>query len=137
MRMLLAAVLLFALPAAARAHDIWLSVGADGRAIVNYGHPGDRLPPDPEKLADLEILRAGGSTSLLKTLARGAVGAIPVVFTEPVGDGGFILAARYDNGYWVETAEGYRNVSKRVVPTATRSLWSMKLAKTLIAEGAA
>ena len=35
-------------------------------------------------------------------------------------DGGFILAARYDNGYWVETAEGYRNVSKRVVPTATR-----------------
>src|SRR5262249_32175933 len=65
------------------AHDLWLTFGADGRAIVNYGHPDDRLPPDPERLVELRWRDGPSALSLLKSLTRAERDGIAVAVTEP------------------------------------------------------
>ncbi|MBI3516888.1 MAG: DUF4198 domain-containing protein [Proteobacteria bacterium] len=132
---LLAAALLFTtlgLPQA-RAHDLWLTVAGDGRIVVNYGHPDDRLPPDPARL--LELGPVDGA-SLRPGIARTIVDGIPVLTSALPADARGLLVARYDNGYWVRTPEGSRNTSKRMAPTATTSRWSVKFAKAVVSAGA-
>ena len=46
--------------------------------------------------------------------------------------GNLLLAARYDNGFWIKMADGlYRNATRRLVPDAADSMWSGKFAKAL------
>lgn len=60
-----------------------------------------------------------------------------MIETAPVKLGAAVLAARYDNGYWVKMPDGnYRNTSKRVLPEASDSVWSLKFAKTVVGAGA-
>ena len=41
-----------------------------------------------------------------------------MVETAPFHDDGHtLLAVRYDNGYWIETADGYRNATNAKCPT--------------------
>lgn len=120
----------------ASAHDVWLSLSgeaANRRAIVNYGHPDDRPPAFADKVVDLAAITSSGSASLLKGIAQISIKGITVAQTRPFRDDGHtLLAACYDNGFWIKTADGpYRNATRRLVPDATDSLWSVKFAKAL------
>jgi len=123
----------------ADSHDIWITTMQDKLgtmyAIVHHGHPGDRKTPDADKLFEFNMLADGQATrSLLPGLKSRSQGGIPVLITEPVViESGFaLLAARYDNGYWVKIQNGYRNTSKLQVPSAEDSLLSIKFAKALV-----
>jgi uncharacterized GH25 family protein len=131
-----AIVPMFAMTVSASAHDVWLTIAgevASRRAIVNYGHPDDRPPAFADKVVDLVAINSRGSTSLLKGIAQTTIKGIAVAQTKPFADDGHtLLAARYDNGFWIRTADGVsRNATRRLVPDAADSLWSVKFAKAL------
>lgn len=126
---------------AAVAHDVWLTLtgpAASRRVVINYGHPDDRPPPLAEKVLDLLAIRSGGKTSLLQGLgARQEHGTFVVESGGFADDGHVLLAASYDNGYWVKLPGGlYRNVTRRFAPDAVEALWSSKFAKTVTGAGA-
>ena len=125
----------------ASAHDVWLTTtgpAAARRVIVNYGHPHDRPPAVADKVLDLVAITREGKVSLLMGLAPAYVRGALVAQSRPFADAGrTLLAARYDNGYWVKIADNlYRNVSKRMAPDAIDSLWSGKFAKAVTGAGA-
>jgi len=137
----LAAAAVSSLAPAARAHDVWLTIAGPPsarRAIVNYGHPHDRPPAVADKVLDLVAISGSGQTSLLAGLAPRRAGGAPVAASRPFADDGHaLLAVRYDNGYWVKIADDlYRNASRRLVPDAADSLWSVKFAKAVTGPGA-
>jgi nickel transport protein len=120
----------------ALAHDVWLTLAGDAahrRALVNYGHPDDRPPAFADKVVDLVAITANGSVSLLKGIEQVDRNGVPVAQTKPfVDDGHALLAARYDNGFWIKTADGlYRNATRRLAPDAADSMWSVKFAKAV------
>jgi uncharacterized GH25 family protein len=126
------------------AHDVWMTVEQSStgqvRAMVHHGHPGDRKTPDPDKLFALNVLAHGHATrSLLPGITSASQGGIPVLITEPVAieSGTVLFAARYDNGFWVKTPNGFRNTSKQQVPSAEDSLSSIKFAKAIFQASAA
>ncbi|MBV9566273.1 MAG: DUF4198 domain-containing protein [Bradyrhizobium sp.] len=126
---------------AAAGHDIWLTLAGDAdnrRAVINYGHPDDRPPPFADKVLSLVAIKSDGKKSLLKGLEPKLEAGTFVVETEKFDDDGHILlAASYDNGYWVKRPDGtYRNATRRLVADATETLWSSKFAKTITGEGA-
>jgi len=131
----IAALALSAWPDVAFAHDIWITLAgpADARrAIVNYGHPYDRSPTVADKIIDIFAITKSGQDSLIKGLTTTRDGDLLVVETKPFYDDGHtLIAVRYDNGYWIKTADGYRNATNREVPDALEGLWSVKFAKAL------
>src|SRR5579872_629264 len=126
----------------ASAHDVWITTIADGdklRAVVNFGHPTERELPDLDRLLDLDLISSSGTTSLRegKLVERHIGDALVLVSQEfPVPSANPLITARYDNGYWVKTPQGYRNVSIRLFPAAEESLWAVKFSKTLLGPGA-
>ncbi len=123
---LVAAALILAAPASA--HDLWLAPGQGG-VHVHYGHPHEPDMPSIAKLMSLTAYDASGATPLVAKAATGTVWA--------ARQGDALVAASYDNGYWVRLDDGsYRNASKRAVPQASKSLWSMKFAKTVLGPSA-
>ena len=118
------------------AHDVWLTVAgqaAERRAVVNYGHPDDRPPAFADKIIDLVAITAAGRSSLLGGAAPKVENGISVVESMPFADDKHtLLAARYDNGFWVKMPDGsYRNATRRLVPDAADCMWSVKFAKAL------
>jgi nickel transport protein len=141
LRLLLSVVFTLASADIGSAHDLWLTIagGANARCvIVNYGHPHDRPPTVADKILDLVAVTADAKVSLLAGLSAGSSRGAPIVQSRTFVDGGrTLLAARYDNGYWVKIGDNlYRNVSKRMAPDATESLWSAKFAKAVTGPGA-
>ncbi|UQD75570.1 DUF4198 domain-containing protein [Bradyrhizobium japonicum] len=135
-RTLLATGLVLALIGSASAHDVWLTLSGSAstrRAIVNYGHPDDRPPALADKVVDLVAITTKGRSSLLDGLAAASENGIQIARTKPFDDGGHtLLAARYDNGFWVKTKGGlYRNATRRLMPDAAESFWSGKFAKAI------
>ncbi len=125
---------------AAWAHDVWLTLTGDAdhrRAVINYGHPDDRPPAFADKVVDLFDITASDKISLLSGLEPAQLAGVFVVESRPFKDDGHaLLAARYDNGYWVKTADGvYRNATRRLVPDAVESIWSSKFAKAVTGAG--
>jgi len=125
---------------------VWLTTIRESegtiRALVHYGHPGDRPAPIVEKLFEFKVMGDDRRwRSLLTGLQPGVHDESPILKSVPLpnvtGEGLWLLAASYDNGYWVKTPEGFRNTSKRYVPTAERSVSTMKFAKALLAGEAA
>jgi nickel transport protein len=131
----IAAIALSAWPAVASAHDIWITLAgpADARrAIVNYGHPYDRPPTVADKIIDIFAITKSGQESLIKGLTTTRDSDLFVVETKPFHDDGHtLIAVRYDNGYWIKTADGYRNATNREIPDALEGLWSVKFGKAL------
>jgi nickel transport protein len=130
-----------AMPASvSAAHDIWITTAGPAgarRAVVNYGHPHDRPPTVADKIIDIFAYTADARQSLIEGLATVRESGRLVVETKPFRDeSGTLLAVRYDNGYWVKTADGYRNATTREVSDARDSLWSMKFGKALTGPGA-
>ena len=125
----------------ARAHDVWITTKQDSAgnmiATIHHGHPGDRKTPDPDKL--FEFLVQSGKDAPAFQLSK-ATSVLeegnPVLVMEPIPSrshsGIIILAARYDNGFWVKLPIGHRNTSKQQVSDAQESISSMKFAKALI-----
>ena len=138
------AVLIFvsvlAFASAVNAHDIWMTVERDAsgslRALVHHGHPGDRKIPDPDKLFEFDLIGADHARrSLLPEIQSVLQANIPILITAPLPvsqESVLLLAAQYDNGYWVETLQGFRNTSRRQLPNAKASLYSMKFTKALV-----
>jgi len=130
--------------ASAFAHDVWVTTvqAPDGMgALIHHGHPGDRKSPDPDKLFELRVIGPDGQDRRQPlTLTPMVLDGVPVLLTSALPDkaqpGTWLLAARYDNGYWVKTEYGYRNTSKREIPGALDSLHSMKYAKALVIQQA-
>ncbi len=129
------------LPSIAMAHDVWITTLPNNSGMtavtIHHGHPGDRKVPDPDKLIELLSYRDRGlPESLLSGVRSIQREGLPLLVTETdvTGTSGalLVLAARYDNGYWVKTREGHRNTSKLQVPDTEDSLYSMKFAKVLI-----
>lgn len=125
-----------ALAGSAAAHDIWLTTEASlkgARVVVNHGHPGDRIPPEADKVIELDAATAAGKTALVGMLKPGASSGFPVLTAmAPQPTAPTLYAARYDNGFWVKLPDGtYRNTNKRWASAATDSLWSMKFAKLI------
>jgi uncharacterized GH25 family protein len=133
---------LLALPLAAWPHDLWivpLSEGQQLRAELNFGDPGKRDPLIVQRLLDLNLVTGTGTVLMREgSLEARQAGERPVLLSEPFVAPATpaVLTARYDNGYWVRTPGGMRNTSKRLYPGATESLWSSKMAKTLLGPGA-
>lgn len=128
----------------ASAHDVWITTEQDGGgnvyALVHHGHPGDPKNPDVDKLFRFTIEgNRGLSRSLLSGITPTLHDGLPVLKTTPLSLAGgtdvVILAAKYDNGYWVKTSEGHRNTSRRQIPDAEDSLYSMKFAKAIVQTG--
>ena len=139
-RIFLAVALLIA-PQLALAHDVWLTLDGDAgsrRVIVNYGHPDDRPPAFADKVLNLDAIGAASRTSLLPGLSATEANGHQVAASKAFADdGGLLLAARYDNGFWTRLANGdTRNVTRRLVTGAQESLWSGKFAKALSGPGA-
>jgi uncharacterized GH25 family protein len=126
----------------ASAHDLWIVATSEGpllRAEMNFGDPGKRDPLILQRLLDLNLVTATGTVLMREgNLEPRQMGERPVLLSEPFMAPATpaVLTARYDNGYWVKTPGGMRNTSKRLYPAATESLWSTKMAKTLLGPGA-
>jgi uncharacterized GH25 family protein len=139
------ALVMFVLARPVAAHDVWITMVQEeaglAKAMINHGHPGDRKPPDLEKLFEFDVIEDGRrGRSLLPVTKPDLQEGAPVLSTVPlvVGGAGVLgFAAQYDNGYWVSTSQGYRNTSKRQVPDGDPSLYSMKYAKALFFTGEA
>jgi uncharacterized GH25 family protein len=132
----------WALSLGTSAHDLWIVATSEGpllRAELNFGDPGKRDPLILQRLLDLNLVTATGTVLMREgILEPRQVGERPVLLSEPFMPPATpaVLTARYDNGYWVKTPGGMRNTSKRLYPAATESLWSTKMAKTLMGPGA-
>ncbi|CAO4195375.1 DUF4198 domain-containing protein [Methylorubrum extorquens] len=121
---LLAAFLAFAAPAAA--HDLWINPVGGGVQIL-YGHPHEPELPNVAKLMSLTAYEPSGAVTLNAKLQTGAAPVLKAAY-----DGDALVVASYDNGYWVRLSDGsYRNASKRMLPQADKSLWSVKFAKAV------
>ncbi|WP_156635470.1 DUF4198 domain-containing protein, partial [Methylobacterium sp. Leaf123] len=115
-----------ALTAPASAHDLWLNPVGGGVQIL-YGHPHEPELPTASKLMSLTAYEPSRTVALT---AKVEPGAAPVLKAAHAGDA--LVAASYDNGYWVRLPDGdYRNASKRMLPQADKSLWSVKFAKAV------
>lgn len=124
--LLSASLLLLGAPAAA--HELWLTPGGTGGVHVHFGHPDEPSPPSAEKLVTLSAIGVGAKTELTAAPVAGAP-----VLRAALPEGGSLVAASYDNGYWVRLADGrYRNASKRLLPQGEKSQWSIKFAKATI-----
>lgn len=133
---LLATGLAIASAAPSSAHDVWLTLSGSAssrRVIVNYGHPDDRPPAFADKVVDVFAITEKGRNSLLDGISAGSENGIQIAKTKPFDDAGHtLLAARYDNGFWIKTADGlYRNATRRLRPDAAESFWSGKFAKAI------
>lgn len=120
----------------ASAHDVWLTLSGPAtarRVIVNYGHPDDRPPAFADKVVDLFAITPKGRSSLLDGLSAASENGVQIARTKPFDDAGHtLLAVRYDNGFWIKTADGlYRNATRRLMPDAAESFWSGKFAKAI------
>jgi hypothetical protein len=103
-----------ALAGPAAAHDLWLSPGP-GSVMVQYGHPHAPEMPAARKLASLIAYEPSRTVGLT---AQEEAGSVPVLRATLNGDA--LVAAAYDNGYWVRLTDGsYRNASKRMARRAS------------------
>lgn len=125
------ATLVIAFAPAAFAHDVVL-VPAKDRVTVRYGHPGDWLSIDDEKLLDFGASDATAKPVYLqdKLKRRGLELLLHRHSTAPV-----LFSARYDNGLWLKlpgapgAKEQWRNASSLMLPGASDSMASLKFAK--------
>jgi nickel transport protein len=121
-------------PVGVGAHDLWLTTTPDRpeRVVINYGHPQDRPPPAAEKVLDLRAITPEETVSLIAEIIPATSLGAPVLASRPIDAAPALLVAEHDNGYFVKTANGYRNSSKRLFPDAMDSVWSIKFAKTVL-----
>lgn len=123
----------------AAAHDIWLTLPSGAivpQIHVHYGHPDDLGMPQTDKLVEMTSTTSAGTQAIATKFVQSP--GEPVLVSGPLqGVSGTILAARYDNGFWVKGPDGgYRNTTRRFLPGATEAITSVKFAKLVSGPGA-
>lgn len=122
------------------AHDLWLTSAPSGSqfvATIFFGETNRRDLPVVQRLAYVEVVADQGTVSLQQgafTEQKTNNSLLTPPF-DPPGDNA-VLAASYDNGYWLTTPGGSRNVSRRLIPQGSNARWVAKFAKTLMGPGA-
>lgn len=127
-----AAVLIgLAFVSSASAHDLWLLEDPDKTNVIQvwYGHPGDIQSVDQEKLYQLTAFDGLSSVSLLSD-----VESKEQMLIAPIKNAA-IAASAFDNGFWVNTTEGYKNTNKVLIVNSLSSSWALKYAKLLVNGG--
>ncbi|MDD2901668.1 MAG: DUF4198 domain-containing protein [Syntrophales bacterium] len=120
--MVLALVLTLVSAATLYAHDAWIAKDG-GVLVVTYGHGDKTEPYNPAKVKNVKAFNTAG---------------IVIPIAVKVQEGKAILAPAkapalvtlfFDSGPWVQTPEGYKNVSKREAKNVIKSLKSQKYCK--------
>jgi nickel transport protein len=112
-----------ALPAVARAHDLWLE--PQGEVLVlRYGHRGgESLDLDASKVTALPCRRGQAPTADIRAASR----ASPKELRTPARCD--VASAHVDGGFWSLTPDGEKNLPRSQVPDAVRSWQSKQFAK--------
>jgi uncharacterized GH25 family protein len=122
------------------AHDLWLTSAPSGAQLVAtifFGETNRRDLPVVQRLAYVDVIDDKGTVSLQKgtfTEQKTNNSLLTPPFDPPGANA--ILAASYDNGFWLSTPDGSRNVSRRLIPQGSNTRWVAKFAKTLMGPGA-
>lgn len=120
------------------AHDIALFPKMDGNSVIvvaKYGHPGDYQAAALQKMLELDAYAPDGrKISMVKEMKL--EGSSIIATLEGAGSGTWVMATRYDNGFYVKTAEGRMiATTKMEYPAATTSTHNFKFGKALIVSG--
>ena len=103
---MLASVLVLGSIGPSSAYDVWLTLSgpsAERRVIIDSGHPDDRPPALADTVVDIIEITAGARRSLLNGLEAATENGFTVARTKPFADGAHtLLAARYDNRFWIK-----------------------------------
>ena len=122
------------------AHDLWLTSTPSGKQLVAtifFGETNRRDLPIVQRLAFVDVIDDKGTVSLRNgafTEQKANNSLLTAPFDPPRSNA--VLSASYDNGYWLSTPEGSRNVSRRLFPQGSNTRWVAKFAKTLMGPGA-
>jgi nickel transport protein len=108
--------------------DVWIE-NKDNELIVFYGHEDKRKPYDPSKIKEVKAYDSNGNSIPVEVIRQKDTASL-----SPEGEA-FAISLFFDNGYWLKTTDGWKNISKRdakgmqLVEPARHSL---KYAKSLI-----
>jgi len=118
-------ILMLVIATNAIAHDAWLV--KDGKDFtVIYGHSDKTEPYNPEKVKSIKPFDTAGR----EIRADIRVISDRVVVT-PRKDPCFI-SLHFDNGFWVKTIDGYKNISKVEAKDYIESFHSVKYSKAIL-----
>jgi nickel transport protein len=121
-------VLIFILSIKVSAHDVWIEKKGN-EFVVLYGHRDKHDPYDPSKIKEVMAYDSNGNPITVEVIRQKDTALL-----SPKGKASAITLF-FDNGYWVKTTDGWKNISKRdakgmqLVEPARHSL---KYAKILI-----
>lgn len=90
------------------AHDVWF-IKRDGAFVVTYGHGSELEKYDTKKVKEIKAFSPNGEALKIKIVEGD--GEVLVTLEDGTKELG-ILTLFFDNGYWVKTPEGWKNVSK-------------------------
>ncbi len=122
--------ILLLLPACplAIAHDAWIEK-RDGKLIVVYAEGTVEEPYEPRKVQEVKAYDVKGHVVPIEIVAQKES-----VVLAPNKEAA-IVTTFFDNGFWTETPEGWKKISKReaaVKFSVKRAIRSKKYAKTLL-----
>ena len=125
-------------------HDITLWPEQDGKAIklkMYYGDPGDYQPIDKIRFVDLAVFDSKDvKISFIHDIERGADNKVLSTPTLRLGDwpaGTYVVASRYDNGFYIHDGENRAVATTREwFPEAIDSAHYQKFSKALFHIGA-
>lgn len=101
--------LLLAMVGQAMAHDVWF-VQRDGVFVLAYGHGSETEKYDVKKVKEVKAYSPSGEPIAVQV----SEGDGEVVVKLPDASKGLgVLTVFFDNGFWVKTPEGWKNVSKK------------------------
>ncbi len=118
-------ILVLVVPFNVWSHHVWLEkIGND--FVVLYGH-GDKTDPyDPAKVKEAKAYDKAGKEIAVQVKRR-EKDAIILPETEPA-----MISVFFDNGYWLKTTDGWKNISKKMVKEYLESVQSLKYSKAVL-----
>ncbi|MCS7233770.1 MAG: DUF4198 domain-containing protein [Synergistetes bacterium] len=108
MRLLLAVLLVFTITGVAWGHDVWF-IPKGNLFLIAYGHGNDLEKYDVKKVKEVKGFSPKGEPLGVKLIEGD--GEVAVSLTDSSKNLA-ILTVFFDNGYWVKTPEGWKNMSK-------------------------
>lgn len=107
------------------AHSIWLEKEEE-ELTIKYGHVEKEFEGyDPNKVKSVTAFAQSGDQVSVEMIAQGEK---MILETEASPS---LVAVTFDNGYWVETADGWENISKQEVDSYISSSHTYKYTKAL------
>lgn len=107
-KVVLAFLLVFLLTSASLAHDVWF-IPKGNAFLLAYGHGNELEKYDVKKVKEVKGFGLKGDPVKVKVVeGDGEVSVTPDDASKEL----CMLTVFFDNGYWVKTPEGWKNVSK-------------------------